>query len=456
MSEKKEAKLHHALITVGFVIVIVFLAIVVFDSGPQIPLVLGCLVAGLVSLYLGYSWDEILDGMIKGIADTLEASLILLLIGMLVGSWIASGTVPAMICYGLRLVSARVFLPAAMLICLIAAFAIGSWGTVGTMGLALMGMGLALKIPAPLVAGAVISGSYMGEVISPLSDATNLAAAVTGADVFSIVKRVLPSALAAGTVSVFFYALQGFGYGKGGDNLISESIDPLVECIRGTFHITPFVLLPFVLVMACIILKLPAIPSMLFGALAGMLQAVVIQGCDIGSVFEYAYSGFVSTTGNTLVDNLLTAGGMGVMLESISVILIAMAFGGMMKKTKQMDALAGPLISHLRSRGAVKTLTVLSCIGMNALLPDQYLGISMPGQMYGEEYKRRNISEVELGATLLGGGAVTSPLIPWNTCGIYCMTILGVSPLAYARYAYLGMILPAVVIFLAWLPERAD
>ena len=189
MREKREAKLYHALITVGVMAVIMFTAIVLFDATPHIPLVLGCLAAGLVAVSLGYSWEEILEGMIEGITDSLEAILILLLIGVLVGAWIAAGTVPTMICYGLKLVSPGIFLPATMLICLLTAFAIGSWGTVGTIGLAFMGIGLALDIPAPLVAGSVISGAYMGEVISPLSDATNLAAAVAGENVFRIVKN---------------------------------------------------------------------------------------------------------------------------------------------------------------------------------------------------------------------------------------------------------------------------
>ncbi|MBQ7370407.1 MAG: hypothetical protein IJW67_00750, partial [Blautia sp.] len=162
MSEKRTPKLQHALITVGFMIVVMFISIVVFQISPHIPLVFGCMAAGLVSWYLGYTWDEILEGMIEGITNSLEAILILLLIGMLVGSWIAGGTVPTMICFGLQIVSLSVFLPATMLICLMVAFVIGSWGTVGTIGLALMGIGLALQIPGPLVAGVVISGAYMG------------------------------------------------------------------------------------------------------------------------------------------------------------------------------------------------------------------------------------------------------------------------------------------------------
>ena len=446
MRKKREVRLWHTLITVCFVAVIVFIGIVLLDSGPQIPLILGCLVAGLVSVYLGYSWDEILEGMLKGIEDSLEAILILMLIGMLAGSWITAGTVPSMIWYGLRLVTPQMFLPATMFICLLIAFAIGSWGTVGTMGLAFMGMGLALNIPAPLTAGAVISGAYMGEVISPLSDATNLAAGVTGEDAFAIVKRILPLALAAGAGAIILYAVFGLRCGSGNAEAVKQGIGSMLTGIRSQFVISPLALLPLVIILICIIIKLPAIPSMLFGALAGMVFAGILQGESAKNIFLYAMEGYISRSGNETLDTLLSAGGLKGMLESVSVVLIAMAFGGIMKKTGQMEVLVRPLVRFAHGQGGMIMLTVCTCVGMNAVLPDQYLGISMPGQMYADEYDRRGISRVKLAAVLLGGGAVTSPLIPWNTCGIYCRAVLGVQPGVYAPFAFYGMLLPVITI----------
>ena len=423
-----------------------FTCIVVYDTSSHIPLILGCLAAGLVALSLGYSWEEILEGMIEGITDSLEAILILLLIGVLCGAWISAGTVPTMIYYGLKLISVPVFLPASMLICMIVAAAIGSWGTVGTIGLALMGIGLALEIPAPLAAGAVISGAYMGEVVSPLSDATNLAAAVAGETVFSIVKRILPAAAAAGILAVILYAVTGLGYAGGDAAAVRENIDPILASLKEQFRITPAALLPMALIVICILVKVPAIPSMLFGGIFGMLMALILQRRDPGSVIKCACSGYVSRSGIPLVDELLTAGGLEGMLEPVSIILIAMSFGGIMKKTRQMEALVAPVIARIKNRTGMSIVTVFTCIFMNIILPDQYLGISMPAQMYRESYDQRKIGRAELGATILGGGAVTSPLIPWNTCGIYCMTILGVSPLLYARYTFYGILLPAVTI----------
>lgn len=451
---KRETKLYHALITVVIMVIMLFAAIVVFDAEPQIPLIFGCLVAGIVSVWIGYSWEDILEGMVEGINNSLEAILILLLIGVLVGSWIASGTVPAMIYYGLQIVSPGIFLPATMLICTLVAFAIGSWGTVGTVGLAFMGIGIALQIPTPLVAGAVISGAYMGEIVSPLSDATNLCAAVVGENVFNIVKRIMKPAVAVCVVTVAIFAAAGMKYATADPKSIQDNIQPILSSIAGQFRITPIALLPMVAMVLFILLKVPAIPAMLAGGICGMIEAVLLQGADISSIFDCAFSGYVSETGNAMVDNLLTAGGLEEMLNSISIIIIAMAFGGIMRKTQQMEALIRPIVSHLHSKGSMNFVTVLTCIGMNIILPDQYLGISMPGQMYAEEYEKRGISKAELASMLLGGGAVTSPLIPWNTCGIYCMTILGVMPLAYAPYSFYCIILPVIMVLFGFIGAK--
>lgn len=443
---KKETKLHHALITVIIMVVIMFTSIVKYQAEPQIALVFGCFIAGLVSLWIGYSWEEILEGMIHGITNSLEAILILLLIGILVGSWIAGGTVPTMIYYGLKIVSPAFFLPATMLICLLVGFAIGSWGTVGTVGLAFMGIGLALQIPAPVIAGAVISGAYMGEIVSPLSDATNLCAAVVNENVFDIVKKVIKPAALICIVTLVIYTIVGRKYALADPSGVKASIQPLLDSMAAQFSITPIALLPIIIMAVFILLKIPAIPAMFMGGIAGMIEAFLLQRIGIGDILNYAYSGYVSQSGNEMIDNLLTAGGMEEMLEPISIIIIAMSFGGIMQRTGQMEALVKPVVNHIHSKGVMNLTTVVTCIGMNIILPDQYLGISVPGQMYAEEYEKQNISKVNLASALLGGGAVTSPLIPWNTCGIYCMTILGITPLTYAPYAYFTLLLPIAII----------
>ena len=442
----RRTRFRQAFISIASMVALIFTCVVGFGSEPQVPLVFGTLVAGLVASWIGYSWDEMLEGMVDGIVPSLEAILILLLIGMLVGVWIAAGTVPTMIYYGLQLISGKYFLATCALICTCVSFAIGSWGTLGTMGLAFMGIGLALNIPAPMVAGCIVTGAYCGEIISPLSDATNLTAAVVGESVFDIMRRTIKLALVSLLVAEAGYVTLGLRYGASDPSAVSAGIAPILDGLQSSFSISPICLVPMVVMVVCILVKLPAIPAMLLGVISGMLVAWGVQGAGLTLVIDSCFEGYVSATGSELLDTLLTAGGMMSMTNAVTIILIAMAFGGLMERTGQMRALVGPVMKHIKSSGAMTAITVASCIGMNIVLPDQFLGISVPGQMFGEEYDRRGMSRVDLGRTLLAGGAVTSPLVPWNTCGIYCSSILGIGAMSYAPFAILCITLPVLMV----------
>ncbi len=445
----RRTRFRQAFISIASMVVLIFTCVVGFGSEPQVPLVFGTLVAGLVASWIGYTWDEMLEGMVEGIVPSIEAILILLLIGMLVGVWIASGTVPTMIFYGLHLISGRFFLVTTTLICTVVSLAIGSWGTLGTVGLAFMGIGLALNVPAPMVAGCIVSGAYCGEIISPLSDATNLTAAVVGRSVFDIMKRTLGLALVALALTEAAYLVLGLGFDGGQSGAISANIDPILSGLTSAFTISPICLTPMLVMVGCIVAKLPAIPSMLLGIISGMLVAWGVQDAGMSVVIDSCFEGYVSASGNELIDQLLTAGGMMSMTNAVTIVLIAMAFGGLMERTGQMRALVGPLMMRINSTAAMTAVTVASCVAMNVVLPDQFLGISVPGQMFSEEYDRRGMTHVDLGRTLLAGGAVTSPLIPWNTCGIYCSSILGVGAMSYAPYAFLSLGLPVLMVLYA-------
>ncbi len=444
MQSARKTKFVHAIISILVMIALIFVSIVIFDLDPQIPLIFGCFAAGVIAAVIGYSWTEILDGILSGIAQSLEAILILILIGMLVGVWIASGTVPTMIYYGLQLISARYFLFTSALVCGIMSYTIGAWGTVGTIGLAFMGVGIALGVPVPVVAGSIISGCYFGEVVSPLSDVTNLTAAVVGQNVFSITKKVMPLAVVAFSISELLYFFIGLQSSGLNEETITSNIQPLLTGLSELFNISLLSLLPLAIIIICIIIKFPAIPSMLIGIISAMIYAMLFQNLSIRDLFIVCSSGYISESGQTTLDSLLTAGGIGSMMETISIVIIAMAFGGLMQHTGQMAALTVPILKRVRGVAGLNVLTVSVCVAMNAVLSDQYLGISVPGQMFAEEYDKRGCSKLELSQALLCGGAVTSPLIPWNTCGIYCMTILGISAREYLPYVFLGMILPLI------------
>lgn len=440
-----------ALTSLVLMAAIMFASIVGLGASPQIPLVFGTLCAGLVALSAGYRWDDIIGGITGGIAKSLEAVLILLLIGILVAVWIAAGTVPAMIYYGLMVIDAQYFLASCALVCALVACAIGSWGTVGTVGVAFMGIGCALGLPPAMVAGCIVSGSYLGEVISPLSDATNLASAVVARDVISIVRTVIVPALVAFALCEGAYLVLGnMAHQVGGG--LGANVEALTAGLDESFAISPVALVPMLAVVGCILAKIPAIPSMLVGIIAGGFVAVGLQSVSLGELLAAGQAGYVSETGQETLDALLSAGGLESMLYAISVIIVAMGFGGLMQATGQMDAFIGPLVARIRKLFGMSVLTEVTCVSMNVVLPDQYLGIAVPGQMMLQEYDRRGLPRTNLAATLLGSGAVTSPLVPWNTCGIYCAGLLGVGALEYAPFALLGFILPVVMALHAALP----
>ena len=455
-SKPRRTRFRQAFISIASMVALIFTCVVGFGSEPQVPLVFGTLVAGLVAAWIGYSWDEMVEGMVEGIVPSIEAILILLLIGMLVGVWIVSGTVPTMIFYGLHLISGRYFLVTTTLICTLVAFAIGSWGTLGTVGLAFMGIGLALGVPAPAVAGCIVSGAYCGEIISPLSDATNFAAGVSGNAVFDLMRKTLPLAISALVTAEVGYLVLGHFFAGGDASAVSSNIEPILGGLSSVFKISPICMVPMAVMVACIVLQLPAIPSMLLGIIAGMLVAWGVQDASLPAVIDCAFEGYLSQTGNDFLDTLLSAGGMMSMTGSVTIVLIAMAFGGLMTRTGQMDALIGPFVYRIKSEGGMTALVVASCIGMNIVLPDQFLGISVPGQMFAEEYEARGITHLDLGRALLAGGAVTSPLIPWNTCGIYCSSILGIGAVSYLPFVFFSLITPVYMIIVGFIHDARN
>ncbi len=455
--EKKQVKFIHGFISIFALAVVMFGATVIFGAEPHLPLIVGCVVAGIVAATRGYKWEETLEGMLDGIFQSLEAVLILLCIGILVGTWIASGTVPALIYYGLKIISPKIFLVAAFVICSMVSMVMGAWGAAGSMGLALMGIGQAMGIPVAMIAGVIISGVYVGEQLSPFSDGVNLSASVVNVNVFDMIKKMIKTTGGVYLLTAAVYTVMGFFVKVGSAEAIQENVTPLLEKLSESFRISPLALLPLVVMIVCIFLKVPSIPALLCGALVAAIQAVLMQGVGIQDIFGYVNTGYVSNVGHEVLDSLLTAGGIEAMMNTISVIIIAMAFGGIMRHTGQMEAVVAPIVRKIKSLGGMVALTIGSCVGVNIVLPDQYLGIMVPGQMYVEEYDKRGIDRLYLGNILGAGAAVTSALIPWNTCGMYMKSILGVGAFEYLPYAVFNYSLPAIfIIYFAFRSMRMN
>ena len=426
---------------------VMFVCLVLLKTEPQIPLLIGCGIAAVIALLYHYQWQDICDGMVHGISQSLEAILILLLIGVLIGVWIAAGVVPAMVYYGLKLISPRLFLASAMLVCAIISMALGSWGTAGTVGLAFMGIAQTMGVPLPLAAGAIISGSYVGDKLSPVADSTNLASAAAEVNIFDNIRNIFKVAMPMFVLCLCIYTLLGWHYG---DNMTADSlanIQRVSDTLSQAFHLNVFTFFPLLVLLGCILVKIPAIPSIFIAIVTGGVYGICAQHITVTELFTCAYAGYAGSTGFAMVDDLLTAGGLASMLYSVSIVILAMAFGGVMERTGQMEVLVSPVVSRVHGFAGLMTATVLTCVGVNIVLPDQYIAIALPGRMYAAAYDRQGMSRKDLSLGIGVGGALTSALVPWNTCGIFMSGVLGVDTLRYLPFAFynIGMLLAAII-----------
>lgn len=454
MEEKKQIRkpyLWEALLTFGLLIAVMGTSIIVYGADPHIPMLIGTLFAAVMATRLGYHWNDIEKSMFDGIYQALQAVVILLIIGVLIGVWILSGVVPSMIYYGLGILRPNIFLVATVLISSLTSLATGtSWGTAGTIGIALMGIARGLGVPPEIAAGAVISGAYFGDKLSPLSDTTNLAPAVAGTDVFTHIKGMLPATIVAYAGALIIFLVMGFQYSSGSAVDLS-SINTIREGISSSFTISPLLLLPPVAVIVAIAFKVPAVPGITIGILFGGTLGALIQGVDLGQLLSAAYGGYVSETGIEMIDELLTSGGLTNMMYSVSLTVIAMMFGGIMESTGQLNVIVNSIIHRIKRKGTLVLITIATGIFSNSTMPEQYVSIVVPGKMYSGAYKERGIHPKVLSNALESGGSVTSPFIPWNTCGAFMFSVLGVSAFQYGRYAFFNILTPIIVILFAYL-----
>ncbi len=453
MKEKRTARkpyLWEALLSFGFLIFIMAVSISVYEANPHIPMLIGTFFASLIALKIGFSWAAIEKSMFDGIYQALQAVIILSIIGVLIGLWLVSGVVPSMIYYGLSILRPNIFLLATVIICSITSLATGtSWGTSGTIGIALMGISKGLGIPAPIAAGAIISGAYFGDKMSPLSDTTNLAPAVAGTDVFTHVKGMVPSTVVAYSVALVSFLVMGLKYGGGVVDV--TAIDTIKTGLADNFNISPVLLLPPLAVIVAMAFKIPAIPGITIGIVLGAILGAVFQGNNVGDLLTAAYDGYSSETGLKVIDELLSAGGLTGMMYSISLTILAMMFGGIMERTGQLEVIVGNILKAVKSVGGLIATTVFTCFFSNATMPEQYISIVLPGRMYANAYKEKGLHPKVLSNALEGSGTVTSALIPWNTCGAFLYGVLGVSAWEYARYAIFNYTMPIVVIVFGFL-----
>ncbi len=445
---EKKISFWMAIIPLVVLIACMAVTVVVFEEGPHIPLIVGTITAGLVAWIAGYKWDELEEAMYNGIRLALPAVIIIMLIGLVIGSWIGSGVVATMIYFGLKIISPSLFLVSIMLICCIVSVAIGSsWSTIGTIGVAGMGIGLSIGIPAPMIAGAIISGAYFGDKMSPLSDTTNLAAGLTGTDLFVHIRHMFYTTIPALIISLGVFWFLGRDFGKG--SVSTTDIEQTLAVLQDEFLISPFLLLIPLIVIILVAKKVPAIPGLAIGILLGFLTQVFVQGDSFADAISALQAGFAIDTGNSMVDDLFNGGGLDNMMYTVSMAIVAMTFGGILEHTGMLNAIVSQILKLAKTTKSLVISTILSCFATNATCSEQYISIVIPSRMFSKAYRDKGLSSKNLSRALEDGGTLTSVFIPWNTCGVFIFGTLGVSVFDYAPYAILNFTVPIIAIIYA-------
>jgi NhaC family Na+:H+ antiporter len=435
--------------------------------GPnQIALLLAGCVAGIIGLRNGLPWQAIQDAATHGIALAGNAILILLAVGALIGTWILSGTVPTLIDYGLWLMHPSFFYPATCFVCALVALVIGSsWTVAGTLGVSLIGVAGGLDMSPAITAGAIISGAYFGDKMSPLSETTNMAPAAAGGELFAHVRHMTWTTGPSIILALIGFTIIGLTStpGAAGGNTFGD----LSGELNAQFALGPHLLIPLVVVLLLAMRRFPAFPAILIGALLGAVFAVIFQPeavirlaandaltrplALLAGAWTAMFDGFKSTNGSEAVNELLSRGGMASMLNTIWLIFCAMSFGAIMERTGLLERMIRSVLAAAKSTGALITATLATALGINITCADQYLAIVLPGRIYRPEYERRGLAPENLSRALEDAGTVTSPLVPWNSCGAYMAATLGVATLDYLPYALFNLINPLIAVLFAYL-----
>lgn len=472
LSVPRAPSLLQALTPLLFLIALLVLGIVLFADdavyGPsQIALLLASGVAALVGLRNGISWDEIEQALVHGVATSVGAILILLAVGALIGTWLLSGTVPTLIVYGMKLLHPSYFYPAACLICAVTSLAIGSsWTTAGTVGVALVGIAQGMDMSLPIAAGAVVSGAYFGDKLSPLSDTTILAPAVSGAELFSHIRNLMWTTVPSLIIALVMFTVVGLANG-GSETAAAGTLSAALEA---QFNPAWYLLLPMLLVFVLAFLRFPAYPTILVGALVGAVFAVVFQPDTVvalagnealsrplalaAGAWTALFNGFQADTGNAVADELLSGGGMANMLNTVWLVICAMCFGAVMERTGLLSRMVQGVLSLAGSARALIVSTLVTAFGTNVVTADQYMSLVLPGKLYQSEYARRGLSPLNLSRALEDGGTITSPLIPWNTCAAFMATTLGVATLDYLPFVFFNLVNFGLAFVAAWVGFR--
>jgi len=446
-NNKKQLSLLLACLPILVVIFMGLMSVMKWKAGMHTPLLASIITAALIGKYLGYSWSEMEKGLVDGVARALPALFILLIVGTIIGSWIAGGIIPTLVYYGLKILSPKIFVPAAALVTAIVSLSTGtSFTSLATVGLALMATGVSMGFPAPLVAGAVISGAYFGDKLSPLSDTTNLAPAMAGCTLFEHVGHMLWDTIPAFLGSLILYYFIGIKYATT-TMTQPEELQAIFSGLEGAFNISPLLLLIPVITIFLAIKKVPAIPALISVSILGALCAMIFQGIGFGPVLNAITSGFKSQTGIKMVDSLLSRGGITSMGGTIILLTFATALGGMLEKIGSLQFLLDTIMKKVKSNGQLMMATLFSGLAIGFATGAQLLAIIVPARMFAPAFKERNLHPKNLSRAAEAVGTVGINLVPWSVPAIFAHNILGVEPaqfIPYLFFAYFVIIANAI------------
>jgi len=463
-----------AFLPILILIILLSVNVIIFENaigGPnQIALIFAGTIASIVGIIYGCKWQKIIEGISNSIKSVVPAIIMLLLIGALSGTWLISGVIPTMIYYGLQILNPKIFLFATAIITAIVSLSTGSsWSTIATVGIALLAIGTAIGLPIGLVGGSIISGAYFGDKMSPLSETTNMAAAIGGVDLFDHIKYMMLTTIPSFLITIIIFLIIGFYFDT---DISSQQISQATEVIANKFTISLWLFLVPLFVIVMIIKKISAIPALLFGTILGAIFAIIFQpsivieisGMSSSNISSY-YIGIVNSmigdvnfnSVNTTINDifniaiadrsdLLKSGGMYGMLNTLLLIFSAMIFSGSIEATGLLNRVAYPIVEYARSTGSLIASTATTCIFFNLTTSDQYMSIVVPGRMYSKTYEEKELAPENLSRTLEDSGTVTSVLIPWNSCGATQSAVLGVATLAYLPFCFFNLISPLMTI----------
>ena len=402
------------------------------------------------SLYKGYTWDEIRDGMSLSMLRAYDAMFIFILIGSTIGIWMLSGTIPSLIYFGLDILSPRIFLPAGLIICSLTSLATGtSWGTVSTVGIALIGIGESLGIPSEITAGMIVSGAFFGDKISPMSDTTNLAASSCDTNIYDHIGAMLYTTIPAYIIALIIYSILGFKYG--GNNIDYSQVMLIQQTLDNNFNISLLSLIPIIVVIVLSILRKPAILSMFVGVLVGGVVAIILQKSSLYDVLMAINNGYRDNTNIEIVDNLIIRGGIQSMMSTFSLAFIALSLGGILDKVGYLKVLVERILCKIKSVGSLVFITIVSCIMSNAIMGEAYLSLILNSKLYNHSYKEKNLKNCMLSRTIEEGATLTTGLIPWTTAGAFISATLGISSIEYAPFTFFNLLNIIISIVFAYL-----